>query len=180
MSPNLIAPIVIAPLIVWRIYARLRRNFGRQPIRPKRMWTRVGILAVVAVLFAIGHATHPRLLAGLGVGLLGGGVLGLVGLRLTRFEIDGNRDCYVPNPWIGLALTTLLLGRLLYRFMVLYPEMSHVAAGGGYANFQRSPLTMALFGLLVGYYIANYAGLLLHHRRVLATLPAVRDDEATR
>jgi uncharacterized membrane protein (DUF106 family) len=32
----------------------------------------------------------------------------------------------------------------------------------GYAS---SPLTMLVIGLLVGYYIAYFSGLLIHHRR---------------
>ena len=165
MSPNLIAPIVIAPLIVWRMYYRMRRNFGRQLIRPKRMWTRVGFLCALSMLVALAGFRDPRLAEGLALGLLGGAVLGILALRLTRFEIDGANDCYFPNVWIGLALTTLLIGRLLYRFMVIWPEMSNTAGGGGYASLQRSPLTLAVVGLLFGYYIAYYAGLLLHHRR---------------
>lgn len=164
MSPNLIAPLVIAPLIVWRLYYRMRRNFGRQPIRPKRMWTRVGLLSVVTLLVATQGLIDPRLAKGLSAGLAGGVALGLLALKLTRFEIDGQNDCYFPNLWIGMGLTALFVGRLLYRFMMLYPQMSHGAAGD-FAAYQRSPLTMAILGLLLGYYIAYYAGLLLHHRR---------------
>jgi hypothetical protein len=169
MSPNILVPVVVAPLIVWRLYARMRRNFGRQPIRPKRMWTRVAILAAVIVLFSLAGLRSTLLVEGWAAGLLGGATLGIVAVRFTRFEIDGTNDCYVPNPWIGLALTALLLGRLLYRFMALYPQMTQAAAGG-YAAYQRSPLTLAIFGLLVGYYIAYYAGLLLHHRRALLAI----------
>ncbi|TAN04105.1 MAG: DUF1453 domain-containing protein [Rhodanobacteraceae bacterium] len=171
MTPNVLVPIVIAPLIVWRLYARTRRNFGRQPIQPKRMWTRVAILLVVTLLVATQGLIDPRLAAGLGAGLAGGVALGALAMKLTRFEIDGSNDCYFPNPWIGLALSALFIGRLLYRLMVLYPQMSH--ATGGYAAYQRSPLTMAILGLLLGYYIAYYAGLLIHHRRVraMATRP---------
>jgi hypothetical protein len=172
MSPNLIAPIVIAPLIVWRLYYRMRRNFGRQPIRPKRMWSRVAILCAASMLIALGGVRDPRLAEGLALGLLGGAVLGIVALRLTRFEIDGADDRYFPNPWIGLALTTLLIGRLLYRFMVIWPALSQGAASGAYPGMQRSPLTLAVLGLLFGYYIAYYAGLLLHHRRVLVDVRA--------
>lgn len=167
LSPNIIAPLVLAPLIVWRLYARMRRNFGRQPIQPRRMWLRVGILSLVALLVASRGFIDPRLAAGLAIGLGGGVVLGVVALRLTRVEIDGRNDFYFPNPWIGLALTALFLGRLLYRFMVLYPVMTQAATSGGYAAYQRSPLTMAMLGLLIGYYIAYYAGLLIHHRRAL-------------
>lgn len=168
MTPNLIAPIVVAPLIVWRLYARTRRNFGRQPIQPKRMWMRVAIFSVVALLVATQGLLDPRLAAGLAAGLAGGVLLGMLALKLTRFEIDGQNDCYFPNPWIGMGLTALFLGRLLYRLMVLYPEMTQ-AASGGLATYQRSPLTMMILGLLLGYYIAYYAGLLIHHRRVTAT-----------
>lgn len=167
MTPNLLVPAIAAPLIVWRLYARTRRNFGRQPIRPKRMWTRVAIFAVLSLLVASQGFIDPRLAAGMGIGLVGGALLGIVALKLTRFEIDGSNDCYFPNPWIGLALTALFLGRLIYRLMVMWPEMSH-AATGGYGGMQRSPLTLAILGLLFGYYIAYYAGLLIHHRRVLA------------
>ena len=165
ISPNFIAPIVLAPLIVWRLHYRLRGNFGRQPLRPKRMWTRVGMLCGASMLVALTGLSDPRLAEGLALGLLGGAVPGVIALRLTRLEIDGANDCYFPNRWIGLALTTLLIGRLLYRFMMIWPEMSNVAAGGGYASLQPSPLTLAVLGLLFGYYIAYYAGLLLHHRR---------------
>ncbi|MGH8113919.1 MAG: DUF1453 domain-containing protein [Rhodanobacteraceae bacterium] len=173
----MIAPIVIAPLIVWRMYYRMRRNFGRQPIRPKRMWTRVGFLVLVSLLVASEGFINLRLAGGLGLGLFGGVVLGIVALRLTRFEIDGSNDCYFPNLWIGLGLTALFIGRLLYRFMIIWPEMSH-ATTGGLGQWQRSPLTLAILGLLFGYYIAYYVGLLVHHRRVLATRPGIRDVDS--
>jgi hypothetical protein len=169
MSPNLIVPIVMAPLIVWRLYYRMRRNFGRQPIRPKRMWSRVGILSVLILLFAVQGVRNPLLVEWLVAGTVVGVAVGGLGLRFTRFEIDGSNDCYVPNPWIGLALTALLLARLLYRFMVVWPELSH-AGGVAPGTFQRSPLTMAFFGLWFGYFIAYYAGLLLHHRRARLAL----------
>ena len=168
MTPNLIVPAIAAPLIVWRLYARTRRSFGRQMIQPKRMWTRVVILSVLSALMACQGFLDPRLAAGLGVGLLGGAALGLIALKLTRFEIDGSNDCYYPNVWIGLGLTALFLGRLIYRLMVLYPDMAH--ASGGFGNAPRSPLTLVILGLLFGYYIAYYAGLLIHHRRQLSTL----------
>lgn len=178
MTPNLIVPALAAPLIVWRIYARTRRSFGRQPIRPKRMWTRVVILGVLSLLLACQGFLDPWLAVGLGCGLLGGAVLGSVALKLTRFEIDGTHDCYFPNVWIGLGLTALLLGRLIYRFMVVWPAMAH-ATDGGFGNPPRSPLTLVILGLLFGYYIAYYAGLLLHHRRVLANQPARAADSTT-
>jgi hypothetical protein len=174
MTPNVLVPLVMAPLIVLILYRRIRRNFGRQPVRPKRTWTRVAVFVVLTLMIGLASLRDQRLAEGLAAGLLGGVALGLVGLKLTRFEITATGDFYTPDPWIGLALTALLIGRLIYRFMVVYPAMqtaTHVTAadhGNAFAAYQRSPLTMAVFGLLFGYYIAYYAGVLIHHRRVLA------------
>jgi hypothetical protein len=171
MAPNVMVPVVMAPLIVFGIYRRVRRNFGRQPIRPKRTWIRVGIFVALTAMIGLGSLRSAPLVEGLGAGLVGGALLGLLGLKLTRFEISGQGDdCYTPDPWLGLGLTALLLGRLIYRFMVVYPAMQSTAAAahsGGFAAYQRSPLTLAIFGLLFGYYIAYYTGLLIHHRRAL-------------
>lgn len=177
MSSHVLVAIAIAALIFWRLYYRMRRNFGRQPIRTRRMWTRVGILAVVTLLVVASEGfAAPRLLAGLAGGLVCGVTLGMVAFKLTRFEIDGRNDCYYPNAWVGLALTALFVGRLAYRFMVLWPEMQHAAAAGG-PTWERSPFTLLTLGLLLGYYLSYYTGLLIHHRRVLATLPGIQDED---
>ena len=44
---------------------------------------------------------------------------------------------------------------------------------GGYTS---SPLTMLVVGLLFGYYIAYYSGLLIHHRRFQQTHPGSAAD----
>lgn len=178
MSPNIIVPIVIAPLIVWRLYYRLRRNFGRQPIRRKRMWVRIGFCTLVTlVVAAVSGASGPLPDAGLAAGVAGGALLGLVALKLTRFATGGDRDCYVPNPWIGLALTALFIGRLIYKVMVVWPEVQH--APGGAPPLPQSPLTLLVLGLLMGYFIAYYAGLLVHHRRLQSMRPEPADQTTT-
>ena len=39
------------------------------------------------------------------------------------------------------------------------------------AGYTSSPLTMLVIGLLVGYYIVYFSGLLIHHRRFQRTHP---------
>ena len=133
-------------------------------------------LVALTLLVAATSVRSMSQVEGLVAGLLGGALLGTVGLKRTRFEISGQKDCYVPDPWIGLALTTLLLGRLIYRFMQIYPAMQAVAmhadSSAGFASMQRSPLTLGMFGLLFGYYICYYAGILMHRRQALARLQA--------
>nr|WP_167253796.1 DUF1453 domain-containing protein [Dyella sp. SG562] len=167
MAPNMI-PALMVPLAAFAIYRRVRGNFGPQPIRRKRMMARVAIFAVLAVVFALTGLYDPMLLAGLAGGIAGGAVLGLAGLRLTRFgQNEQGADVYIPNPWIGAALTVLLIGRLAWRFLEVMPQIKDpaLAATAGHAPPVGSPLTLAVFGLMVGYYLVYFIGLLVHHRR---------------
>ena len=177
MPAHLISYLIMLPLLALIVWRRVNRTFGRQRIRRKRMIARVVIFAVVGCALALSGFHHLALAEGLFGGVLMGGAIGLVGLQRTRFEVDPVKgDCYVPNPWIGALLTVLLLGRLVWRLMVVWPQLqqAQVAAHGagmqmqpmGYAS---SPLTMLVIGLLVGYYIVYYSGVLVHHRRFLRT-----------
>ncbi|BFI94610.1 MAG: hypothetical protein RSP_01200 [Rhodanobacter sp.] len=181
MPAHLMSYAIIVPLMALMVWRRISRNFGRQPIRRGRMIARIAIFAVIGVLLLLAGLLDIRLAEGMLGGLAIGAVLGFTGLRLTRFETDPAKgDCYVPNPWIGAALTALLLGRLVWRFMVLAPQMQQtqaLAAGtppgtGMPAGYPSSPLTMLVIGLLVGYYIVYFTGLLVHHRRYERSRPA--------
>lgn len=176
MSPHLMSYAIIVPLMALMVWRRISRQFGRQPIRRKRMIARIVIFALIGGLLMLGGLRDVRLAEGVLGGAIAGAALGLLGLRLTRFETDPVKgDCYLPNPWIGAVLTALLLGRLAWRFLVLWPQMQHAGALAGTSpggampmGYQSSPLTMLVIGLLVGYYIVYYAGLLVHHRRYQA------------
>lgn len=168
MAPNLLMPTMVSPLVAFMVWRRVRRQFGRQPVRRGPMIARVAILLVVAGLVSLAGLRDPRLLESLAAGVLGGTALGLLGLRLTRFVrgADG-RDLYLPNPWIGATVTAVLVGRLAWRFLVLVP---HAGGAGPMAasptpQLGSSPLTLLMVGLMIGYYVSYYAGLLVHHRR---------------
>ena len=169
MPAHLTQYLVMLPLLAWMVWRRVSRQFGRQPIRRRRMIFRVAVFAILGSLLALSGFHHVALAEGLLGGALLGGALGLFGLRLTRFEVDPAKgDCYVPNPWIGALLTVLLLGRLGWRLMVVWPQMQQASAAPGAMppmGYASSPLTMLVIGLLVGYYIAYFSGLLIHHRR---------------
>ncbi|MFC5436673.1 DUF1453 domain-containing protein [Rhodanobacter umsongensis] len=172
MPVHLTQYLVMLPLLAWVVWRRVSRQFGRQPIQRKRMIFRIAVFSVLGVVFALSGFHRIELAEGLVGGSLIGGALGLLGLRLTRFEVDPLRgDCYVPNPWIGALLTVLLLGRLGWRLLVLLPQMEATPAATGaapgmpLAGYTSSPLTMLVIGLLVGYYLVYFSGLLIHHRR---------------
>ncbi|WP_049620772.1 hypothetical protein [Frateuria defendens] len=170
MSPHLQTVLITAAVMALVVWRRARRLIGRQPIQRKRMTARIVILAVVVVMLGASGLHSPRLLEGLLGGAVLGVGLGLLGLRLSRFERgpDG-ADYYIPNPWLGGALVVLLVGRLAWRFMTMLPQGGQAgfdpAAPQGAPALGNSPLTLLVFGLLLGYYLAYYAGLLVHHRR---------------
>lgn len=161
MKPAQLAPALIIPLIAWRIYVRVRRNIGRQPLQPGRMIARIVIFSVLSLLIAAGAFVYPPVLLGLVGGLVLGVPLALVGLRLTKFESTPNGKFYTPNTAIGLTLSALFIGRIIYRIIVLTDATTYNASS---PEIFRSPLTLSIFGLTAGYYIAYYAGVLRRSR----------------
>jgi hypothetical protein len=66
---------------------------------------------------------------------------------------------------MGLAVTALFVGRLIYRFLSVYDgTMPAGAAARGFGAYQANPFTLAVFGLLVGYYVLYYLGVLQRTR----------------
>ncbi len=174
MDPKLITPILLAALVTWAIVRRLRRTFGRQPVQPGRIWFRIGVLTLAGGLLA---ATSVMRGAGMLEALIGGlacgTALAYVGLRHTRFEVTPEGRFYTPHTYIGLAVTLLFLGRLVYRFLYLSSGAngSFGSDPNAAAAYQRSPLTVGIFAVLVGYYVLFYAGVLFRTRAAELPVP---------
>jgi hypothetical protein len=176
MDPNLVAPILFAALVVWGILRRLRRTFGRQPVQVGRIWLRIGMLTLAGgLVIATSAARNAEALEALIAGLACGAALAYLGLRHTKFEVTPEGRFYTPHTYIGLVVTALFLGRLLYRFFYLsYGPNAVVGANQNLAaTYQKSPLTLGVFAVLVGYYVLFYAGVLVRTRT--AALP-MRDE----
>jgi hypothetical protein len=172
-SPSTLTLLVLLPLITWRVYARFRRMVGRQRLSRIRPWITLAIFPVLIVL--LGFAAHEHLdrlgwLAG-GLGL--GAWLGTFGLGKTRFEPTPQGLYYTPNAHLGIALSLLFVARIVYRLVEVYVIAPGMPNGVG--DFARSPLTLAVFGLLAGYYIRYAIGLL---RWRFGVLRAKREREA--
>jgi hypothetical protein len=164
MTNAQLAPAIIVPLVAWRIYVRVRRNIGRQPLQPKRMMTRIAILGLISLLITAASRGEVAALSGLAGGLLLSLPLAWLGLRLTRFEMTPEGEFYTPNTYVGVTLSLLLVGRLGYRFAAYFSAAPETAPSFS-AGYLSSPVTMLLFGVTVGYYMAYSAGVLIEARR---------------
>lgn len=173
MDPNVYIPLGLAVLVVWLIYRRLRRNFGRQPVQERRLYARAVVLMLLSVLMVVSAATDMRLMGALLAGIAAGALLGYFGLRHTKYETTDGARYYTPHTYIGLVVTALLFGRIAYRVAQQYPGM-HAAMRADedpFASFQRSPLTLAIFGVLVGYYVVYNIGVVRRSRALAAGTP---------
>jgi len=158
------ALLLLTPLLAWRLYKRFRRLVSRQRLSRVRPWLTVCLFPLLLVLVALGASRHVEALAGLVGGIAAGVALAVYGLRLTRFENTPEGLYYTPSAHIGIALSVLMAGRLLYRLVQLYVfgGMSRVPPD----DFARSPLTLVIFGALAAYYVGYAIGLLRWRMRV--------------
>ena len=162
--PSLFVTLGVVALVAWRIYKRVRRMIGRQRLSNWRPWFTVVFFPLILALLAFGALAHPLNLATLAAGVAVGAGLGLYGLHLTTFEATSQGLFYTPNAHLGIALSLLLVGRIVFRIAQIY-----MVAGADTplpSDFVRSPLTLAIFGTLAGYYIVYAIGLLRWRLRV--------------
>jgi hypothetical protein len=161
--------VLFGGLIAWGIYRRIRRNIGRQPLRRARIIYSLVIFTLVILLVFAVSLQSTNMLLGIGGGILLGAGLGFLGLRLTKFETTDEGHFYTPNTHIGVALSVLLVGRMIYRMWVL-GNVDMTKASSQPQLFQ-SPLTYFILGLTLGYYLVYWIGLFVHlHDKKSTTL----------
>ena len=158
VDTHLITVVAVVALIGWRMYARIRRVIGRQRLSPSRPWFTVLLFPLILLLVLFTSLAHPMTTAAMAAGVAVGIVLGLYGTRLTKFEVTPAGLFYTPNAHLGIALSLLLVLRLGYRFVTL--QLGGQSLAPQSMQLGSSPLTMAIFGTLAGYYVTYAIGLL--------------------
>jgi hypothetical protein len=166
----------IAIVVVFLIYRRLRRSFGRQPLRPVRMLVRIILLLIVGCLLLPAAFHSTAFMSGVLVGTVAGVSLAMWGVARTRFLRVSKQLYYVPHTYTGIAVSLLFLGRLVYRLIQVYGNThtphpaSADAANQAFApaSMLQSPLTLGLFFVLMGYYVCYYSMVLWKSKRVVA------------
>lgn len=158
--PQPVVAAVIIPFVLWRVYQRIKRLVVRQHSQAWRHWVGVVLFPLLLLLLGVLAAAHPLSLAAMAGGVAIGVVLGLIGLQRTVYERIGSDFYYTPSAHIGILVSLLFIGRLLYRGYEFY--VANVARPDDFAN---SPLTLLVFGILAGYYCSYAAGILRWRRR---------------
>ena len=147
-------------LVAWRVYRRTRRLIGRQR---SRLWRHVVSVVVLPLLLAMMGAGAWFANRDAAIALAGGIAIGIVlalwGLHLTRFERVDEGWFYTPNARIGIALSVLLVARIVWRLFEIAPQLGTPMHGAS-QDVMRSPLTLLIVGTLLAYYAAYGAGLL--------------------
>lgn len=176
MHTKLIIPVLVGSFVAWRIYMRMRRTFGRQHVQPRRMTTRITVLALIAVMLLIAAGSDLWTLAGVLAGGAGGALLALIGLRHTQFETTPEGHFYRPHTYIGLTVTVVFLGKLIYDVVLLSHDMSQATFNPAAfaAAEEYNPLTLALSGAFIAYYLAYYLGVLRRSRQSPPAAPAIQ------
>lgn len=166
----LLAPLLAIVLAPVTLVQRYRAGTARRRARRWLAMLNVSLTAVSAVfliVFAVitnvwvSHAAVAAL-SGLTVGAL----LGTFGLGLTRWESTPYELHYTPHRWLVLTVTLVVSLRLVYglwRGWIAWwqhgGDVSWLAAAG-------VPGSLAAGALVLGYYIAFWAGVMRRARRV--------------
>ena len=161
MLPTPIVAAVVAPLVLWRVYSRIKRLTSRQQSKTWRHRTTLVFFPLLVLALAAGAVLTGALpLIALAAGLPLGVVLGSIAIGKTRFEQVGDTYYFTPHAPIGMVIALLFMGRMAYRAYEYYAlgSLQH-------HEFVTSPLTLFIFGLLAGYYMTFAWGLLAWRRR---------------
>jgi hypothetical protein len=159
-------PWVFALLIPLALYRRFKRTFGRQLLVPARLIVRIVIFLILAAALTLGSPHYA--LEELG-GMAVGAALALWGASRTRFEIENGRRYYIPHTYTGIAVTLLFVGRLIYRLAQSSGDLAaagYTAPSAGPTAAMQSPLTIAIFFVLIGYYVCYYSWVLRKSRHI--------------
>jgi hypothetical protein len=160
MTPSVqhaLVTIAILALIAWRMQARVRRIIGRQRLSPLRPWITIVVFPLLVAVLAFAALQQHRVAIYLACGIIVGIVLGVLGLRLTRFDATSEGLYYTPSAHLGIALSALLVCRIAYRFAV--GGLPYPGAGPAPPGASLTPLTLLLVGTLAGYYTTYAVGL---------------------
>lgn len=173
MLTTTLALLILIPLLIWRIYSRVKRIFVRQESLLWRHTLGATLFPLLLIAAAVSLLPDTFALACLGAGALGGAWLGVFALKKTRMENLGRRFFFKPYDRFGIVLCLLFAARVLHIGVEIYiNRQSEVPQPLSQEMVLHHPLSLVPFGLLIAYLAAFSIGM-LRWRRAQPALPEV-------
>src|SRR4029077_13286349 len=100
------------------------------------------------------------------IGLGCGGILGLVGLAMTRWESQSEGLFYTPSRWLALFITLAIAARFVYGWGgAPHPHSNITSDQHWLITASGTQLSLAVAAGLIGYYLAYSLGVRLRVAR---------------
>ncbi|WP_426103528.1 hypothetical protein [Massilia sp. TSP1-1-2] len=157
LSVYTLALLALAPLLVWRIYSRVKGMMKRQRSVMQRHYTGAGVFTAIAAVTASQVAPDLALLGWLAVGVGGGIAYGVWGLKLTRFEAVQDGYFFTPNARLGLVIAMLFVACVLFIGFEIY---ANDGSGQPTPRVTDYVFFLPCLGLMLGYFGTYSAGML--------------------
>ncbi|MET0554680.1 MAG: DUF1453 domain-containing protein [Vicinamibacteria bacterium] len=158
----ILLPFVLLVLMPLTLFQRYRMGSARRKARSWMVTLSLVLMALSTVGFLAGSAVTtiwvPHAFAGAAAGVTLGTILGLLGLRLTRWEPTPATLHYTPNRWLVLLVTLMVAARVLYGLWRTWQAARAGIDGTELVLAFGIPQSLAVGGTVIGYYIAYSAG----------------------
>jgi hypothetical protein len=147
---------VILLSLALRYRAGTARRQGRRWVATMNLWvTSFSAALFLCFTFLISFWLGPTLRFAL-VGMAIGGLLGLLGLILTRWESHPDGFFYTPSRWLALLVMLVIAARLVYGWW----RAAHAGSTTQHwlTSASGTQLSIAVAACLIGYYLVYAVG----------------------
>ena len=171
LIPLLVALLFVCGLVLATpllLVLRYRVGIARRPARRWIVTINLLSLLLSAVLFlwvaAVTNFWVPRAfdysLIGFGVGA----ILGMLGLKLTRWEPAGRVLYYTPSRGLVLFITLAVAARMLYGLWRIWHAWSTTGHDASWLASAGIAGSMSVGAVVLGHYLAYFAGVVVKMR----------------
>ena len=162
----ILAAIALTPLA---LVQRYRLGTARRRARRWSATLNVAGLAFSSALFFAGASVTaiwvPSALTLTLLGFVSGGLLGLVGLALSRWEAAPESLHYTPNRWLVLGITLLVTVRLAFGFWRSWHAWHVTQDYGSWVAASGVAGSLAAGAVVLGHYLTYWLGVRRRLRR---------------
>jgi hypothetical protein len=163
LSITTLALLVLTPVLVWRVYNRIKARMVRQRSIVSRHYTGVLVFGGMILVPLAQLFDRPVNLAALLAGAALGTGWSMWALKRTRFEDTQQGYYFTPPARLGILMAMILVARILYLGVEIYANQGK---GIPAPRLTDEPLTMLCVGLTAGYFGWYSLGLLQWRRKL--------------